>query len=57
MIAILFYGLGIDTSNENLIMFSLYGFLGNFVFVAQGYFLGFAIPDDDDQAKVINMVL
>ena len=52
-VLVVFWGLSIDTSFNNFIIFVFYAGLLNFVNVAQGYFCG-VLSDNEEAAKQIN---
>lgn len=57
MILILFWGVGISTTVENLAWLFLFGILANFTYNAQGFFIGLAVNDESDGAKLVNISL
>mmetsp|Transcript_416 Transcript_416/g.834 ORF Transcript_416/g.834 Transcript_416/m.834 type:complete len:133 (+) Transcript_416:1676-2074(+) len=56
MVLLVFWGLGIDTSQKNFWEIILFSFLGNFVFCAQGYTIG-TLVDDEDACKIVNLLI
>lgn len=56
MILIIFWNVGIDTSNQNLEWLFAFGLLGNFIYCAQGYFIGIVV-NDPAAAKLTNLMV
>ena len=56
MIFILFWNLGIDTSQDNLLWLLAFGLMGNFIYCGQGYFIGIVVSDPAS-AKLANLMV
>jgi len=54
MILFIFWGIGIEASNENFVLLMGFGILSNMVFCGQGYFMGIWI-NDEVSVKTMNM--
>jgi hypothetical protein len=56
MILILFWNIGIDTSQDNFLWLAAFGLMGNFIYCGQGYFIGIVVSDPAS-AKLANLMV
>jgi len=56
MVLIVFWALGIDTSQKNFWELLLFSFIGNMVCCGQGYAIG-TLVDDEDASKICNFLI
>ena len=56
MILILFWNLGIDTTQDNFLWLCAFGLMGNFIYCGQGYFIGIVVSDPGS-AKLANLMV